>query len=87
MYQHPRPSSPPRIFQPPGGQSKPLDPEYTPVQNGVNPDTNRNYEGDPTYGPQFVGLLGSFDNGVVQYDLEDATTMWYTMYPEVIGGC
>ena len=49
-------------------------------------DTNQNYEGDPTYGPQFVGPLGSFNNGVVQDNLEDANTMWYMIYSEVIRG-
>ena len=49
-------------------------------------DTTRNYEGDPTHGPHFVGPPGPFDNGVVQSDLEASVTVWYRMYPEIIRG-
>ena len=61
-------------------------PNYRPMLEEVNADTNRNYEGDPTHGPQFINPLGSFGNGVVQFDLEAVATMWYMMYLEMIGG-
>ena len=74
------------VFYPPGRRSKPLRADYVPTRFEGTINSNHNRDGDPTYGPQFVGAPGSFFHETVRDNLARVTRMWYRAYREVIWG-